>query len=79
MSTAAQSQERIRGKGKGKEMLVRFEGEVVVGVGEGGMREEEVVVRDPRKIGGLKKGQILRPGRAEFYELKYEVSFLFHF
>jgi histone-lysine N-methyltransferase SETD1 len=74
-------QERIRGKGKGKEALYRFEGEVVPGVGENGMEEEEVVVRDPRKdlvrlknmLNGSVKEKNFRPARIEFHEFKWEV------
>lgn len=70
-------QERIKGKGKGKETLTRFEGEVVPGEGDDGIREEEVSIRDPRKERTFKKLQSLRPGRSELYELKYEVSLSF--
>jgi hypothetical protein len=74
-------QERIRGKGKGKEALYRFEGEVVQGVGENGMKEEEVVVRDSRMdllrlknmLNGSVKEKSFRPGRSEFHEFKWEV------
>lgn len=76
-------QERIKGKGKGKEMLYRFEGEVVGADGEGqeeaaregSVKESEVVVRDPRKERTFKRPQTLRPGRDVFYEVTYEVSF----
>jgi len=62
------SEPRIKGKGKGKEILSRFDGEV----GEG---EPEVVVRDPRKVMGFKKLTSLRPGRGNFHEALYEVGF----
>jgi histone-lysine N-methyltransferase SETD1 len=57
---------RIKGKGKGKEILLRFDGEVVEG-------EDEAVVVDPRKAPGFRKATNLRPARAEFYEVQYEV------
>jgi RNA recognition motif. (a.k.a. RRM, RBD, or RNP domain) len=56
---------RIKTKG-GKESLLRFGGEVVRG-------EPEVVLADPRKVGGFKKPVSLRPFRSELYEIKYEV------
>jgi hypothetical protein len=77
-SSASVVQERIRGKGKGKEILYRCEGEVV-GPPESvdGMKEEEVVVKDPRKEIGYKKPHPIRSSKTEFIELPgYEVSFL---
>jgi len=64
---------RIKTKG-GKETLLRFGGEVVRG-------EPEVVLADPRKVGGSKKSVSLRPFRTELYEVKYEVrdGFYTHF
>jgi hypothetical protein len=62
--------DRIKGKGKGKEMLFRYDGEVVES-------ESEVVVRDPRKVPGFKKLVNLRPWRGEFHELKYEVNLFY--
>lgn len=56
---------RIKTKG-GKEMLLRFGGEVVRG-------EPQVVSADPRKVGGFKRPVSLRPFRSELYEIKYEV------
>jgi hypothetical protein len=56
--------DRIKGKGKGKEILMRYDGEVVEG-------EPEVVLRDPRKVPGFKKLVNLRPGRGEFHEVRY--------
>jgi hypothetical protein len=102
--SAALVQERIRGK-KGREMLLRCEGEVVgphikegssvpTGVDarlkDGGVKaaptsnpdsdskvsgivEEEIVVRDPRSEPGFRRINNLRPGRAEFAEISYEV------
>lgn len=68
--------ERVVGKGKGKEVLYRMEGEVV-GPAEAdgdGMREEEIIVRDPRREKGFKKLPTMRPMRTELLEVKYEVS-----
>lgn len=56
---------RIKAKG-GKEVLMRFGGEVVSG-------EPEIVLADPRKVAGFKKAVSLRPFRTELYEIKYEV------
>ena len=56
---------RIKTKG-GKEILMRFGGQVVRG-------EPEVVLADPRNVGGFKKPVSLRPFRTELYEIKYEV------
>jgi hypothetical protein len=60
---------RIKGKGKGKEVLFRYDGEVVDG-------EPEVVLHDPRKAYGFKKLTSLRPARVMFHEVQYEVSIL---
>ena len=59
-------EDRIKGKGKGKEILMRYDGQVVGG-------EPEPVVRDPRRVSGFKKPMSLRPGRGEYHEVKYEV------
>jgi hypothetical protein len=75
-SSASVVQERIRGKGKGKEILYRCEGEVV-GPAEpdNGMKEDEIVVKDPRKEQGFKKPHPIRSLKTEFIELPgYEVS-----
>ena len=53
---------RINGKGKGKEMITRYDGEVIEG-------EAAPVPKDPRKGSGFKR----RPGREAFHEVKYEV------
>ena len=50
-----------------------MEGEVFEMAGEDGLREPEVLVRDPRKVDGFKRMSSLRPGRNELYEVKYEV------
>jgi len=56
------SQPRITGKGKGKEIITRFDGEVIEG-------EREPECKDPRKAPGCGR----RSGRESFYEVKYEV------
>ncbi|KAI0299438.1 hypothetical protein B0F90DRAFT_623558 [Multifurca ochricompacta] len=61
---AGAAETRIRTKG-GKEMLLRYDGEVVRG-------EPEVVLVDPRKAEGFKRLVSLRPFRTELYEVKYE-------
>lgn len=53
---------RINGKGKGKETITRYDGEVTEG-------EVAPVPKDPRKGSGFKR----RPGREAFHEVKYEV------
>lgn len=65
-SVSALEEQRIKGKGKGKEIVYRYAGEVV-------MDETEPAVRDPRKLIGVKKMTSLRPARNELYEVKYEV------
>jgi hypothetical protein len=62
-------EDRIKGKGKGKEILMRYDGQVVQG-------EPEPQVRDPRRVSGFKKPVSLRPGRVDLYEVKYEVKIL---
>lgn len=57
--------ERLKGKGKGKEMLTRYNGEVIEG-------EAEPVPSDPRKA-KVKRLPPLRPARTELVEVKYEV------
>ena len=57
---------RVKGKGKGKELLLRYDGEVIDG-------EHPAVVRDPRKEDKVKKLLSLRPQRAEFVPITYEV------
>lgn len=63
------SDPRIKGKGKGKEVLYRYDGEVVDD-------EPEVVLQDPRKALGFKKLTSLRPARTMFHEVQYEVCML---
>lgn len=62
--------ERIKGKGKGKEVLTRFEGSVVEG-------ESEPLAVDVRKELGREEGRTKRFSskclRSEFVEVKYEV------
>ena len=60
---------RVRGKGKGKEIVLRYNGEVIEG-------EHEAVIRDPRKETKLKKMPTHRPFRTEVYQCKYEVRML---
>ena len=55
--------ERLRGKGKGKEVLTRYGGEVVEG-------EPASLPRDPRKD---KRPNAPRPVKPDFVPLKYEV------
>jgi hypothetical protein len=68
-SSSAAADPRIKGKGKGKEMLYRYDGEVVEG-------ESDIFIRDPRKAYGFKPLKSQRPARSDFYELKYEVHFM---
>jgi hypothetical protein len=62
--------ERVKGKSKGKEMLLRFGGETVEG-------EPEPAPRDPRKDSNAKRLPCLRSQRTEYVEVKYEVCFNF--
>ncbi|PPR00020.1 hypothetical protein CVT24_009027, partial [Panaeolus cyanescens] len=63
-------QDRIKGKGKGKELLRRYEGKIMTERGEDGFKEEEVVVCDPRKDPNYIKPN--KPIRTEFVEVHYE-------
>ncbi|KAI0356932.1 hypothetical protein OH77DRAFT_1495189 [Trametes cingulata] len=56
---------RVKGKGKGKEIVVRYAGEVIEG-------EHEAVIRDPRKETKVKRLPPLRPPRTELLQCKYE-------
>ncbi|CAL1709865.1 unnamed protein product [Somion occarium] len=56
--------ERLKGKGKGKEILTRYNGEVIEG-------EPEPVPIDPRKA-KVKRLPTLRPMRSDLVEAKYE-------
>ncbi|KAI0372469.1 hypothetical protein BV20DRAFT_939690 [Pilatotrama ljubarskyi] len=56
---------RVKGKGKGKEIVVRYAGEVIEG-------EHEAVIRDPRKETKVKRLPPLRPHRTELLQCKYE-------
>ena len=60
-----------KGKGKGKELLLRYQGEVVDG-------EDVPVVTDPRKVEGFKRVQGHRVSRNELYAVQYEVSSYFN-
>ena len=57
---------RVKGKGKGKEIVVRYAGEVIEG-------EHEAVIRDPRKEPKVRRLPPLRPLRTELLPCKYEV------
>lgn len=57
---------RVKGKGKGKEIVIRYAGEVIDG-------EHEAVTRDPRKETKVKRLPTLRPMRTELLQCKYEV------
>ncbi|KAF8557517.1 hypothetical protein OG21DRAFT_273059 [Imleria badia] len=59
---AAYPEPRINGKGKCKETIARYDGEVIEG-------EVAPVPKDLRKGSGFKR----RPGREAFHEVKYEV------
>lgn len=59
---SASLEARINGKGKGKETITRYDGEVIEG-------EAAPVLKDPRKGSGFRR----RPGREAFHEVKYEV------
>ncbi|KAI0772811.1 hypothetical protein BD413DRAFT_603709 [Trametes elegans] len=56
---------RVKGKGKGKEIVVRYAGEVIEG-------EHEAVIRDPRKETRVRRLTPLRPLRTELLPCKYE-------
>lgn len=64
-SGESSTEPRIKGKAKGKEILYRYNGEVVQG-------EDEPPVRDPRKDPTVRKLPSLRPKRDVFHEIKYE-------
>ncbi|KAL0946150.1 hypothetical protein HGRIS_012413 [Hohenbuehelia grisea] len=70
------AQNRVKGKGpgKGKDILLRYEGEVLGQVELDGKKisEDEVQPKDPRKAQGFKSKQSLRPFRSEVYEARYE-------
>ncbi|EJF61682.1 hypothetical protein DICSQDRAFT_85722 [Dichomitus squalens LYAD-421 SS1] len=56
---------RVKGKGKGKEIILRYNGEVIDG-------EHDAVIRDPRKETKVKRLPSMRPVRAELVQCKYE-------
>ncbi|KAL6309422.1 hypothetical protein BKA93DRAFT_723765 [Sparassis latifolia] len=56
---------RVKGKAKGKEILYRYDGEVIEG-------EHPAVMRDPRKEVKVRKLPTLRPLREEFAPVIYE-------
>ena len=57
---------RVKGKGKGKEIILRYNGEVIDG-------EHEAVIRDPRKATKVKRLPSMRPVRTELVQCRYEV------
>ncbi|KAJ7216625.1 hypothetical protein GGX14DRAFT_359065 [Mycena pura] len=71
-SSPEQVTERIRGKGKGREILYRMEGEVMDGADERELCEEEVVVCDPRKVPGFRHPPPLRYPRTDYALVTYE-------
>ncbi|KAF4612764.1 hypothetical protein D9613_011728 [Agrocybe pediades] len=62
---------RIKGKGKGKEILTRFEGEVIEEV-DGTMKEDVPVIRDPRRDKTVKRPVLVSQPKNEFIEVRYE-------
>ncbi|KAI0052382.1 hypothetical protein FA95DRAFT_1391046 [Auriscalpium vulgare] len=62
-----EAEPRLKGKGKGKEILLRYRGQVIEG-------EAEVVVRDPRKAEGFKRVRPLRVPHSELIRLTYEID-----
>lgn len=67
--SGSSDEQRIKGKGKGKEILTRFAGETVPG-------EPEPIVRDPRKSTTgeiIKRSGTVRTLRSTMYEVKWEV------
>ena len=71
--------ERLKGKGKGKEILYRYEGEVLGPdmVDGGNVKEDELVPSDPRKNLSIRRPPLLRKAPSEFLVVKYEVSALY--
>ncbi|KAF8884232.1 hypothetical protein CPB84DRAFT_1789433 [Gymnopilus junonius] len=67
---------RKHSKGKGKEILYRYEGEVLrPGPDEmdiGDMKEDEVVPSDPRKNTSIRRPSLIRRVNTELIPLKYE-------
>lgn len=57
---------RVKGKGKGREIVIRYEGETIEG-------EHPAVLRDPRKELKVKRKETLRPVRLELVPVRYEV------
>ncbi|TFK75666.1 hypothetical protein BDN72DRAFT_892163 [Pluteus cervinus] len=62
-------QDRVRGKAPGKEILFRYDGDVMATVEGCEITEEEVIVKDPRKEKTFKRPSKLR---TDFQVLKYE-------
>nr|GAT45863.1 predicted protein [Mycena chlorophos] len=61
--------ERIRGKGKGREIMYRMEGQVVGSQDGDEMCEDELIVRDPRRVAGYKPP---RPPKEAYTLISYE-------
>lgn len=57
---------RVKGKGKGREIVIRYEGETIEG-------EHPAVLRDPRKESKVRRKETMRPVRADLVPVKYEV------
>ena len=57
---------RVKGKGKGREIVIRYEGETIEG-------EHPAVLRDPRKEAKVRRKETMRPVRVELVSVKYEV------
>ncbi|KAH9834957.1 uncharacterized protein C8Q71DRAFT_710714 [Rhodofomes roseus] len=56
---------RVKGKGNGKEIVIRYNGEVIEG-------EHPTVLRDPRREVKVKRKDTMRPVRVDFVPIKYE-------
>ena len=72
-------EDRVRGKAKGREMLVRTAGEVLDVLGAEGFKEDRPLVRDPRTDKGLRRPVVVRGGRGEFVVVpEYAVRCVFY-
>lgn len=71
-------EDRVRGKAKGREVLVRTAGEILNVFGADGFKEDVPIVRDPRTEKGLRRPVVVRGGRGEFVVVpEYAVRFFF--
>lgn len=69
-------EDRVRGKAKGREVLVRTAGAVLDVLGAEGFKEDAPLVRDPRMERAVRRPPVLRAGRAEFVLVpEYAVRF----